>query len=118
MRGSNNIEEVLVIESDTSPEIVSVKDAPIEKEDSSQIEELLDKRQHGRVRFRCAVCLDRPDPAVFTQPCGHVFCERCLQNAIQRTKKCPVCRQDMRPRNIKALQFRINTIGKDISKKK
>ncbi|KAJ1901987.1 hypothetical protein LPJ66_000383 [Kickxella alabastrina] len=66
----------------------------------------------NRVLFKCAVCLDTPDPAVFVDPCGHVFCEGCAQGAVQSTRKCPVCRHAMRAKDIRVLQFRVATIGR------
>ncbi|KAJ2721976.1 hypothetical protein GGI07_003626 [Coemansia sp. Benny D115] len=69
-----------------------------------------DMRLRTRVLFKCAVCLDMPDPAVFVHPCGHVFCEGCAQGAAQSTKKCPVCRHTMRSKDIRVLQFRIAPI--------
>ncbi|KAJ2798845.1 hypothetical protein H4S07_005592 [Coemansia furcata] len=65
-----------------------------------------------RTQFKCAVCLETPDPAVFVHPCGHVFCEGCAQGAVQTTGKCPVCRHAMRARSIRVLQFRIAPIGR------
>ncbi|KAJ1787697.1 hypothetical protein LPJ59_005681, partial [Coemansia sp. RSA 2399] len=70
---------------------------------------------HGprpRIMFKCAVCLDIPDPAVFIHPCGHIFCEGCAQGAAQTTRRCPVCRHHMRPRDIRVLQFRIAMHGR------
>ncbi|KAJ2847912.1 Rab geranylgeranyltransferase, partial [Coemansia erecta] len=72
-------------------------------------------KTHGprpRIMFKCAVCLDIPDPAVFIHPCGHVFCEGCAQGAAQTTRRCPVCRHHMRPRDIRVLQFRIAKHGR------
>ncbi|KAJ2908294.1 hypothetical protein GGI21_003031, partial [Coemansia aciculifera] len=65
-----------------------------------------------RTQFKCAVCLDTPDPAVYVHPCGHVFCEGCAQGAVQTTGKCPVCRHAMRARSIRVLQFRVAPIGR------
>ncbi|KAJ2500554.1 hypothetical protein GGH96_002597 [Coemansia sp. RSA 1972] len=66
----------------------------------------------SRILFKCAVCLDMPDPAVFVHPCGHVFCEVCAQGAVQTTMRCPVCRHSMRLRDIRVLQFRIAKVGR------
>ncbi|KAJ2340974.1 hypothetical protein GGF43_006280 [Coemansia sp. RSA 2618] len=66
----------------------------------------------SRILFKCAVCLDMPDPAVFVHPCGHVFCEVCAQGAIQTTMRCPVCRHSMRVNNIRVLQFRVAKVGR------
>ncbi|KAJ1796528.1 hypothetical protein LPJ75_007223 [Coemansia sp. RSA 2598] len=69
-----------------------------------------DTTKRARIMFKCAVCLDTPDPAVFVHPCGHVFCEACAQGAVQSTRKCPVCRHQMRARDIRVLQFRVASI--------
>ncbi|KAJ2162541.1 hypothetical protein GGF46_000544 [Coemansia sp. RSA 552] len=69
----------------------------------------------SRILFKCAVCLDTPDPAVFVQPCGHVFCEACAQGAVQTTMRCPVCRHSMRLRDIRVLQFRLAEAGRKTS---
>ncbi|KAJ2657958.1 hypothetical protein IW148_004916 [Coemansia sp. RSA 1199] len=66
----------------------------------------------SRILFKCAVCLDMPDPAVFVHPCGHVFCEVCAQGAVQTTMRCPVCRHSMRLRDIRVLQFRVAKVGR------
>ncbi|KAJ2519848.1 hypothetical protein H4217_002427 [Coemansia sp. RSA 1939] len=68
--------------------------------------------QRSRIMFKCAVCLDIPDPAVFAHPCGHVFCEGCVQSAAQVTRRCPVCRHSLRPRDIRVLQFRVAKVGR------
>ncbi|KAI8322490.1 hypothetical protein GQ54DRAFT_297318 [Martensiomyces pterosporus] len=71
-----------------------------------------DGQPRTRALFKCAVCLDKPDPAVFVQPCGHVFCEGCAQGAVQSTKRCPVCRHSMRAKDIRVLQFRVARVGR------
>ncbi|KAJ1814994.1 hypothetical protein LPJ60_005866 [Coemansia sp. RSA 2675] len=80
--------------------------------DDSSEGEVRSPVQRTRTQFKCAVCLEAPDPAVFVHPCGHVFCEGCAQGAVQTTGKCPVCRHAMRTRNIRVLQFRIAPIGR------
>ncbi|KAJ2712555.1 E3 ubiquitin-protein ligase rnf4 [Coemansia spiralis] len=67
----------------------------------------------SRILFKCAVCLDRPDPAVFVQACGHVFCEACAQGAVQSTMRCPVCRHSIHMRDIRVLQFRVAKVGRE-----
>ncbi|KAJ1679257.1 hypothetical protein EV182_002418 [Spiromyces aspiralis] len=59
------------------------------------------------VTFKCAVCLDSPDPAVALTGCGHVFCEDCALNAIFNNHKCPVCRKQTNSKQVRVLQFRI-----------
>ncbi|KAJ2601328.1 hypothetical protein GGF40_001523 [Coemansia sp. RSA 1286] len=75
--------------------------------DSSNVGASTETATRSRIMFKCAVCLDTPDPAVFVHPCGHVFCEACAQGAVQSTRKCPVCRHQMRARDIRVLQFRV-----------
>ncbi|KAJ2235702.1 hypothetical protein H4R99_007884 [Coemansia sp. RSA 1722] len=74
---------------------------------SSNVGASAETATRSRIMFKCAVCLDTPDPAVFVHPCGHVFCEACAQGAVQSTRKCPVCRHQMRARDIRVLQFRV-----------
>ena len=31
--------------------------------------------------------------AVESRVCGHIYCERCLQQALGHQKKCPICRE-------------------------
>ncbi|EQC33658.1 hypothetical protein SDRG_08762 [Saprolegnia diclina VS20] len=46
-----------------------------------------------RPALECPVCLDAVCKPVATK-CGHVFCDECLMQALQRAKhKCPVCRR-------------------------
>ncbi|PIA19302.1 hypothetical protein COEREDRAFT_79249 [Coemansia reversa NRRL 1564] len=68
--------------------------------------------KRSRILFKCAVCLDMPNPAVFAHPCGHVFCEMCAQGAVQTTMRCPVCRHSMRVKDIRVLQFKVAKIGR------
>lgn len=45
--------------------------------------------------YKCSVCLDAPELPV-TTPCGHTFCEMCLQQALSVVRGqgsvCPLCR--------------------------
>lgn len=43
--------------------------------------------------LECQVCVQLfLDP--LTAPCGHTFCQRCLQRALDHSDKCPLCRSD------------------------
>ncbi|KAF0690681.1 Aste57867_17936 [Aphanomyces stellatus] len=47
-------------------------------------------------REECIVCLDRPKQVVCV-PCGHVAaCVVCAEHIQQTTRKCPICRTDVR----------------------
>lgn len=37
-------------------------------------------------------------------PCGHVFCWKCIFNAINYGAKCPICRENIQPSRIILLQ--------------
>lgn len=49
------------------------------------------------VKIQCPICLDgvsgkNPVSTV----CGHIYCERCLTNALLNEKKCPMCKKPLR----------------------
>ena len=43
----------------------------------------------------CSICLEVIRNPATAHPCQHNFCRRCLQNAMQRKKKCPNCQADV-----------------------
>ncbi|KAJ1994075.1 hypothetical protein GGI25_000888 [Coemansia spiralis] len=98
-------------------DLLTTPEAAVAIGESASVAAVLATQQNGiairsRVMFKCAVCLDLPDPAVFIHPCGHVFCEGCAQGAVQTTRRCPVCRHNMRTNDIRVLQFRVAKIGR------
>lgn len=50
----------------------------------------------SRPRHECAVChgdmVDGRQLATIQNGCGHVFCQPCIANWLQKEKWCPVCR--------------------------
>ncbi|KAJ5182740.1 Zinc finger RING-type [Penicillium capsulatum] len=42
----------------------------------------------------CAICLDNLDQSVITA-CAHAFCRGCIEQVIERQRKCPLCRADI-----------------------
>ena len=44
----------------------------------------------------CSICMEeyrlRINPPMTCSPCGHVFCDPCLQNWRRRSNSCPNCR--------------------------
>ncbi|MES1906947.1 MAG: hypothetical protein MHM6MM_000161 [Cercozoa sp. M6MM] len=56
--------------------------------------------------FNCSLCLGLLfDP--ITTPCGHTFCRECIHRALQRRKRCPLCRSRCR---IDALTHATNAV--------
>eukprot|EP00050_Salpingoeca_kvevrii_P016810 m.58915 g.58915 ORF g.58915 m.58915 type:complete len:741 (+) comp7184_c0_seq1:368-2590(+) len=41
--------------------------------------------------MECPVCLDE-HMSFFSTPCNHKFCERCLQQVLKSSPRCPLCR--------------------------
>ena len=39
----------------------------------------------------CAICLIPPTLPVITR-CAHVFCRPCIEKALEKDKRCPLCR--------------------------
>ncbi|KAG0453657.1 hypothetical protein HPP92_024961 [Vanilla planifolia] len=50
----------------------------------------------------CPLCLGTLKEPCSTL-CGHVFCRACIESAIQREKKCPICRKKVTMKNIHKL---------------
>jgi len=42
----------------------------------------------------CPICLDDIDTVRITQ-CNHRFCDSCLSTWIQKSRRCPLCNQDL-----------------------
>uniref|UniRef100_A0A0E0M322 RING-type domain-containing protein n=1 Tax=Oryza punctata TaxID=4537 RepID=A0A0E0M322_ORYPU len=64
--------------------------------------------------FNCPVCwnkLEEPSTTI----CGHIFCTKCIKQAIQIQKKCPTCRKSLRANNFHhaspgAHQLKVSTL--------
>lgn len=50
-------------------------------------------------KFKCAICMDTMKDETSTI-CGHIFCQTCIQGAINSQKKCPTCRKKLTLKNI------------------
>jgi len=50
-----------------------------------------DSSFEGVDESECGICLSRRRLPTACAPCGHVFCQVCLQLAMQRKRKCPTC---------------------------
>ncbi|KAF8465242.1 hypothetical protein BDZ91DRAFT_849318 [Kalaharituber pfeilii] len=63
--------------------------------------------------FKCVICLDDPTDLAAT-PCGHMFCDLCLQGALKagqppnaRSGRCPVCRRRVNLKDIVPLEIKV-----------
>ena len=51
--------------------------------------------------LQCPICLDTAQQfessgrSLVTTVCGHIFCNVCIRNSIQRQHKCPTCRKKL-----------------------
>ena len=69
------------------------------REATEVLEQLQTQRQTVQQRLQnhdgemCPVCLDKPEHACITGCCKHIFCVRCLQQALALTPQCPYCRR-------------------------
>lgn len=63
---------------------------------SSFVAELIEELRAQQLEHReCIICLDAVhQPSIL--PCAHVFCRQCIQNAIEATKRCPLCKRQSR----------------------
>ncbi|CAL8139294.1 unnamed protein product [Orchesella dallaii] len=49
----------------------------------------------------CPICLEpyssltKREMSLMTTPCGHVFCKKCLDECLTRSRLCPFCRIDI-----------------------
>ncbi|KAL4232257.1 E3 ubiquitin-protein ligase rnf4 [Mactra antiquata] len=57
----------------------------------------------------CPICLDdvktikKNNDKLATVSCGHVFCRKCIQQAVQQNGCCPMCRKKLKKNNIVVL---------------
>ncbi|XP_048585055.1 E3 ubiquitin-protein ligase RNF4 isoform X2 [Nematostella vectensis] len=62
--------------------------------------------KNARKTITCPICMD-DDEAIKKRKrqltstvCGHVFCDKCIKNAVKIQKKCPTCRKDLTLRQL------------------
>lgn len=56
------------------------------------------------VKLTCAICISTMEEETSTV-CGHIFCKKCITNAIHLWKRCPTCRKKLTINNIHRIYF-------------
>eukprot|EP01112_Ceratiomyxa_fruticulosa_P014240 TRINITY_DN4061_c0_g1_i1.p1 TRINITY_DN4061_c0_g1~~TRINITY_DN4061_c0_g1_i1.p1 ORF type:complete len:338 (+),score=85.93 TRINITY_DN4061_c0_g1_i1:258-1271(+) len=47
-------------------------------------------------KLTCSICLENvKDPTATT--CGHIYCQKCIQSALKKSRLCPLCRKKCTP---------------------
>ncbi|KAJ7098543.1 AMP-dependent synthetase and ligase [Mycena belliarum] len=57
---------------------------------AKQIDGPWDEKLPQEMGLACPICEEFPENMTVT-PCGHLFCELCIKQAISEQKRCPVC---------------------------
>ena len=53
--------------------------------------------------YICCICESIPNPetALEEENCGHLFCQNCLNNWLEKSKNCPFCKEIISKRSVK-----------------
>merc|ERR1712169_22424 len=49
--------------------------------------------------FSCPICFEWIEDCLMT-PCGHVFCQKCIEECLNRSHKCPSCNHKTEPKDL------------------
>ena len=89
----HGIVDLTVSDSDINPEPTRVVDGTATLHNVDVLDQL---------HLQCSVCLDTIDQ-LWSTKCGHVYCKECIYGAIAATRRCPLCKQNLRPRDVHRL---------------
>jgi len=108
----DNVEEVDLTEPDPEDRLLAIA-----QEDLLKLQRPEGQEKPKLADFKCVICLDDPTDLAAT-PCGHIFCDFCLQGALRagqaaNTKfgRCPVCRRRVNFKDVIPLEIK-KLVGK------
>jgi hypothetical protein len=76
------------------PSVVTSTDSlPLQQDqnDRAEVPPAGSSSTNGQSPFHCRVCLRDPCDDVTATMCGHIFCNRCIIDAVMARSACPVC---------------------------
>ncbi|KAF8425130.1 hypothetical protein EV426DRAFT_60064 [Tirmania nivea] len=104
----HGIEEIDLTEADSDDKLLAKAQEDLlrmQKADGPEKPKLAD--------FKCVICLDDPTDLAAT-PCGHMFCDFCLQGALRAGQppgakhgRCPVCRRKVNIKDVVPLEIKV-----------
>lgn len=60
------------------------------------------------LKLTCSICISTMEEETSTV-CGHIFCKKCITNAINVWKRCPTCRKKLTTSHIHRIYISSNT---------
>lgn len=73
-------------------------------DDTSLDPDILDESSKNDIEeYICCICrlIPNPQTCIEEKNCGHLFCNYCLNNWLQNSNNCPICKELIAKRNIK-----------------
>jgi SNF2 family DNA or RNA helicase len=72
------------------------------KKEIREVEEKYDESLNGD----CQICMENMKKPVMCNKCQNIICGKCCVILLSTTKKCPMCREDLKPENLTYLNER------------
>lgn len=97
-RSRSPMGRVIIDETHNQDDVVSINEVTDTVEQSPNNSE---SQSNTSQLLKCAICFDtyvRRQPV--TTNCGHIFCKACIEQCIQLTHKCPLCKKKLGMRQI------------------
>ncbi|XP_024359581.1 uncharacterized protein [Physcomitrium patens] len=91
--------EDCVLLNDNLPKSRKRKNVLIEQSFMQELAPTIQANEPEGRKFKCAICMDTMKEETSTI-CGHIFCQSCIQGAINAQKRCPTCRRKLTMKNV------------------